>query len=150
MWITSVEFPYHGVITHWRFWRARSVPFRAMVLRNVDTICTDTLYIITGINDIPKGDTNQRLTYQVPDDERISVLAGDVIGFTWSIPALVNTWEGDANDDEVEDVYLKYNVSPDGFSVNDTIDTRAFTQHWRKAYSMKAIVSGIVTIYHKT
>ena len=145
MWITPVECPYDGVVTHWRYWRSRSVPIRFMVFRNVDTPSSDTLYDIIGINDIPEGDTNQALTYQVPDDERISVLAGDVIVFAWSIHAVFFNSRGD--DDEIP-LLLTEDVSPDRFSVNDRIDTSGFLTV-RRAYSISAILSGIVTIVIK-
>ena len=119
-----------------------SVPFRAMVLRNVATTGTDTLYDIIGINDIPAGEIDQILTYQVPDNERISVLAGDVLGFAWNSPGVRHTREGEANDDGALRLHYKQ-LSPDGFSVNDRFDVGTFKPYVR-AYSIKAIVSGIV------
>ena len=139
-WVTPVEFPFHGVITHWRYMTGYSVPFRAMVLRNVDS--SGTLYDIIGINDIPAGEIDQILTYQVPDDERISVLAGDVLGFGWNIPGVKHTRDTDANTDGVVRLLYKQ-FSPDGYNVNDRIDASAYLPYVR-AYSIKAIVSGIV------
>ena len=114
-----------------------------MVLRNVDISGNGTLYDIIGINDIPAGDINQIVTYHVPDDERISVLVGDVIGFGWNSPGAVHTREGDTNDDGVLQLLFRQ-FSPDGFGVNDRIDASTFIPYMR-AYSIKAIVSGIVT-----
>ena len=105
------------------------------------------LYDIIGINDIPAGDKDQLVTYNIPDDERINVLAGDVIGFAWNSPGPKHVNQGKADDDDVE--MLKYfpGLSPDDLNVNDKInasDKRTLV----KAYSIKAIMSGIYCYYY--
>ena len=141
-WVTPKEFSRDGIVTHWRYWAGRSVPWRAMVLRKVDN--ESTIHDIIGINEIPAGDTNQVGTYQVPDDERIAVQSGDVIGFAWSSPGAKVDTDLSVDDVETLKLFRKGVVSPDDLKVNVRING-TFEEHHR-AYSIKAIMSGIVTI----
>ena len=115
-----------------------------MVLRNVDN--GGTLYDIIGINEIPAGDINQEVTYQVPDNERIIVQAGDVIGFAWNSPVPVHVNQGESDDGDV--ILLKFfsKRPPDDLRVNDIIDASDTFSHQTRSYSIKAIVSGIFSI----
>ena len=141
-WVTPIEFPCYGVVTHWNYWPGRSAPFRAMVLRNVDN--GGNLYDIIGINDIPAGDIERVVTYQVPNEERINVLAGDVIGFAWNSPVPKHVNVGNTNDDDV--LQLKYfnKRAPNDLNVGDRIDASDFFHIKKRAYSIQATVSGIV------
>ncbi|XP_072028883.1 E3 ubiquitin-protein ligase rnf213-alpha-like isoform X2 [Amphiura filiformis] len=76
-----------GQVTAWRFQCKASHRFRAIVWRQVTG--SDTKFKVVGINDIPAADIGVPVTYQVPEDERISVQPGDVIG--WSSGASVLT-----------------------------------------------------------
>ena len=111
-----------------------------MVLRKVYT--SGTLYDIIGINNIPAGDIEQVVTYQMPDDERIIVQAGDVIGFAWNSPGPKHVDLGNADDDDVETLLFS-SLSPDDHKVNGRINASDTTTHLTRAYSIKAIVSGI-------
>ena len=144
-WVTPMEFPCHGVVTNWRYWAQHSAPFKAMVLRKVNP--SDTLHDIIGINNIPAGDTGQVVTYQVPDDERVVVQAGDVIGFAWNSPGPKHVVQGNSDDDDVETLLFSA-LSPDDHEVNDRIDASGTVTHQTRAYSIKAIVSGILTMAH--
>ena len=145
VWVTPLDFPCHGVVTHWRYWAKRSAPFRAMVLRNVDN--GGTLYDIIGINEIPAGDINQEVTYQVPDNERVIVQAGDVIGFGWNSPVPVHVTQGEINDDDV--LLLKFfsKRPPNDLRVNDRINASETFSHQSRSYSIKAVVSGIFSTF---
>ena len=146
-WVTPINFPCHGVVTHWRYWAGRSAPFRAMVLRNVDS--GGTLYDIIGINDIPAGDIEQVVTYLVPVNKRINVRVGDVVGFAWNspVPKHVNYLQ---HPDDVDLLLLKqYDMrNPDDLNVNDRINTTVTSSNNpTRAYSIQAVVSGIVIIH---
>ena len=139
IFITTREFKCHGVVTQWRYWPARSVPFKAMVLRKVHG-SDETKYNIVGINAIPDGAIDQSLIYQVPDNERISVQIGDVIGFAWNSPAVKHSQNLD-NTGDTEDIYMIKNITDPmtNLRVNDTMDpyeTRT------RAYSIQAVISG--------
>ena len=118
-----------------------------MVLRKVDT--SEFLYDIIGINNIPAGDIEQVVTYQVPDDELVIVKSGDVIGFAWSAPVPKHVDYGNEDDDDVETLTFSTR-SPDVHKVNDRIDASATIsgQTQTRAYSIKAIVSGISSMIH--
>ena len=141
-WITPKEFPSDGIVTHWRYWAGRSVPWRAMVLRKVDN--EGTIHDIIGINEIPAGDIEQVVTYQVPDDERITVQSGDVIGFAWNSPGAKVDIDLTVDDVETLKIFRPSVVSPDDLNVNFRLNG-TFAEYSR-AYSIKAIMSGIVTI----
>ena len=131
--MTTRDFKCHGVVTQWRYWPARSVPFKAMVLRKVHG-SDDTKYNIVGINAIPDGAIDQSLIYQVPDNERISVQIGDVIGFAWNSPAVKYSKNPDA-----EDVYMIKNIPMTNLKVNDTLVPY---KNRTRAYSIQAVISG--------
>ena len=143
-WVTPIRFPCQGVLTHWRYWAGRSAPFRGMVLRNVDN--GGTLYDIIGINGIPASDIEQVVTYEVPADKRINVLAGDVIGFAWNSPIPKHINDGDHDDDDVVRLKKFSMRPPDDLKVNERINASAFVSQPTRAYSIQAIVSGIFTI----
>ena len=115
-----------------------------MVLRNVDN--GGTLYDIIGINEIPAGDINQEVTYQVPDNERIIVQVGDFIGFAWNSPVPVHVVQGNSGDDDVIHLQFYNKRPPDDLIVNDRIDASDTFSKKIRAYSIKAMVSGIVSI----
>ena len=77
-----------GLISEWKYQGKKSNPFRAIVWRPVAG--SSTQFKIVGINDIPPGAINTEVTYQVPSDQRISVQAGDMIG--WSFGDSVLTY----------------------------------------------------------
>ena len=115
-----------------------------MVLRKVGN--SGDLYDVIGINDIPAGGVEQVVTYEVPDNKRINVLSGDVIGFAWNSPGVKYVQQGQADDDDVETLKVFSAHSPDNLNVNYRLDG-AFNTYTR-AYSIKAIMSGIVTIVY--
>ena len=78
----------NGQVTEWRYQGKTSNEFRAIVWRPVDG--PHTQFRIVGINDIPAGAANTPVTYTVPENERITVRAGDVIG--WSFGESVLTY----------------------------------------------------------
>ena len=80
----------NGEVTKWRYQGKKSNPFRAIVWRPVGN--SDTKFRIVGINKIPAGKVNGLVSYTVPKNERITVKAGDVIG--WSFGASVLTYNG--------------------------------------------------------
>ena len=70
-----------GQVTEWRYQGKHSNGFRAVVWRPVDASATQ--FRIVGINDIPAGPINSPVTYIVPKSQRITVKAGDVIGWSF-------------------------------------------------------------------
>jgi len=141
-WITPILFTCHGVVTQWRYWSGRSAPFRAMVLRNVTADWT--LFDIIGINDIPAGATEQVVTYQVPDNERIVVQEGDVFGFAWNLPAAKHVVEGNIGDYDVLSLMYVSGAVPDDLKVNDRLDATGTFTNMIRAYSIQAVVAGML------
>ena len=113
-----------------------------MVFRHVE----NNVYDIIGINDIPAGNIEQAVTYKVPDNERINVLAGDVLGYAWNSPGPKHIVLGHADDGDVVPHKLYTGSSPDTLNVNDRIDASDTWSNPTRAYSVKATMSGIVTI----
>ena len=78
----------NGFVVEWRYVAERLYPFKAVIWRKVEGF--PSKFKVVGINEIPVGSvTNQEITYTVPENERISVKAGDVIGWSHG-PALLS------------------------------------------------------------
>ncbi|XP_072045154.1 uncharacterized protein [Amphiura filiformis] len=86
-------FSCHGKVTSWRYVGRSSSPFRAMVWRPVPGF--DTYFTVVGVNDIPEGDVDVPVTYEVPYWLQITVLPGDVIGWSFEDSVLPYTPGGD-------------------------------------------------------
>ncbi|XP_072045785.1 uncharacterized protein [Amphiura filiformis] len=84
------KFTCSGQVTAWKYQGKSSRPFRAIVFR--PTGGADTEFEIVGINDIPAGAANTPVNYVVPENDRITVAIGDVIG--WSFGGGVITYNG--------------------------------------------------------
>ena len=82
------KFLCNGQVTEWRYQAKASHGFLAIVWRPVDGSATK--FRVVGINNIPAGPVNTLVTYPVPKNQRITVEAGDVIG--WSFGAAVLTY----------------------------------------------------------
>ena len=78
----------NGILTEWRYQGQTSNPFRALIWRPIHF--GSTSYRIVGVNDIPAGAVNIPISYTVPEDERIQVQTGDMIG--WSHESAVLTY----------------------------------------------------------
>ena len=70
-----------GQVAEWQYQGKHSHGFRAIVWRPMDDSAMK--FLIVGINDIPAGDINAPVTYAVPKSQRITVKAGDVIGWSF-------------------------------------------------------------------
>ncbi len=81
-----------GQVTTWRYQCKASQPFRAIVWRQVGG--SETLFKVVGINDIPASEIGIPVTYQVPDEERITVQRGDVIGWSCGTSVLASNVGG--------------------------------------------------------
>ena len=106
------EFTCDGEISEWRYWPKTTNPFKAVVWRptrgnqkgrrdrkrrQVGGPARELEFDIVGINDIPEAeDTDMAVTYTVPEDERITVQEGDVMG--WSFDAASIAWNTGGND----------------------------------------------------
>ncbi|XP_072033325.1 uncharacterized protein [Amphiura filiformis] len=77
-----------GQVTKWTYQGESSASFRAIVFRPIEGSVTQ--FQIVGINDIPAGAVDTPVNYVVPEDERITVTYGDVIG--WSFGGGVITY----------------------------------------------------------
>ena len=78
------QFLCSGQLTEWRYQGKRSnVSFQAIVWRPIDLTANVTQFKVVGINVIPAGAINTPVTYTVPENERITVEAGDVIGWSF-------------------------------------------------------------------
>ena len=75
-----------GEVTAWQYQAKNSKAFRAIVFSPVEG--SDTKFRIVGINDIPAGAVNTPVTYTVPEDQRIFVIPGDVIGWSFGDASL--------------------------------------------------------------
>ena len=74
-----------GEVTEWRYQAKQSYPFKAIIGRPVAG--SSTQFTIIGTNDIPAGAVNEQVVYSVPENDRIAVQPGDVIG--WACPNAV-------------------------------------------------------------
>ncbi|XP_072026283.1 uncharacterized protein [Amphiura filiformis] len=141
--VTPIQFPCHGVVTQWRYWAGRSAPFKAMILRNVTADWTD--FNIIGINNIPAGEIEQVVTYHVPDNERIVVEKGDVIGFAWNSPVPRAVLERDNENEDVMTIMRDRSAVPDDLQVNDRLIVDEDDE--KRAYSIHAVVSDWVLAF---
>ena len=73
----------------WRYLAKQLHSFQAIIWRKIEGF--PAKFKVVGINDIPAGSViDQEITYSVPESERISVKAGDMIG--WSHGPGVVAW----------------------------------------------------------
>ena len=81
--MVSPERPFlcNDQVTVWQYQGKNSNAFRAVIWRPIDDSATQ--FRIVGINDIPAGPVNTPVTYTVPENQRITVNAGDVIGWSF-------------------------------------------------------------------
>ena len=86
MVLVDQQFTCEGVLVEWRYQAKASNLFRAIVWRPVNG--SDTEFQIVGINDIPAGEVNTPVTYTVPENDTIEVLAGDLIGWSFGSSSL--------------------------------------------------------------
>ncbi|XP_072026282.1 uncharacterized protein [Amphiura filiformis] len=141
-WVTPIQFPCHGVVTQWRYWASRSAPFKAMIFRNVTADWT--VFDIIGINNIPAGEIEQVVTHHVPDNERIVVEKGDVIGVAWNSPVPRMVDEGDDESEDAMTVMTDSSAVPDDLEVNDRL---VINKTRVRAYSIHAVVSDWVLAF---
>ena len=87
------QFQCNGQVTEWRYQSKQSSAFQAIVWR--PTVDSDIQFQIVGINDIPAGAVNTPVRYIVPQNDRITVKAGDVIGWSFRYSALTFDYGGD-------------------------------------------------------
>ena len=80
------QFLCNGQVTEWRYQGKNSNAFQAIVWRPVQDSPTE--FQIVGINNIPAGAVDTPVSYAVPENERITVKSGDVIGWSFSEPVL--------------------------------------------------------------
>ena len=71
----------NGEVSTWRYQAITSNGFQAIVFRPVDGGQTE--YKIVGFNDIPAGEINTPVTYNVSEGDRIKVQRGDAIGWSF-------------------------------------------------------------------
>ena len=71
----------NGQVTEWRYQGKQSNAFRAIVWRQVEGSATQ--FQVVGINGIPAGAVNTLVSYTVPENDRITVKAGDVVGWSF-------------------------------------------------------------------
>ena len=86
------KFPCNGQVTEWRYQGKKSNGFQAIVWRRVDN--STTKFRVVGINDIPAGTANTPITFTVSKYQRITVKAGDMIGWSFGDPVLAFDYGG--------------------------------------------------------
>ena len=84
------QFSCYGKVTEWRYLGKRTQAFRAIVWRPING--SDIIFEIVGINDIPAGPIDTPVIYIVPENEQITVMPGDMIG--WSFGPGVISYNG--------------------------------------------------------
>ena len=87
------QFTCDGLLVEWRYQAKASNPFRAIVWRPING--SDAEFQIVGINDIPAGDIDTPVAYTVPENERIEVKSGDLIGWSFGSSSLAFDYGGD-------------------------------------------------------
>ena len=75
------QFSCYGQVTQWHYLGKTTNGFKAIVWR--PSSGSNTLYEVVGINDIPAGPVDIPAIYPVPERERIAVMPGDMIGFSF-------------------------------------------------------------------
>ena len=79
--------PCNGFVVEWRYVAQQLYSFKAVIWRKIEGF--PSKFKVIGINEIPAGSvTNQEIIYTVPENERISVKVGDMIGWSHG-PALL-------------------------------------------------------------
>ena len=66
---------------------------------------SSTQFQIVGINDIPADEINQNIVYVVPENKRIRVKAGDMIGWAYTTEAAL---QYSLSTDTADDTHLFY------------------------------------------
>ena len=137
--ITPIEFTSDGVISAWRFWAGRSESFTAIVLRKNPS--DETLFDIVGMNTIPASPAERLVTYPVPENERIAVQTGDVIGFGWEgLPVVEHDGSSDG-----DSLILMYHEDVRPSSLSGQLPQSLVTRD--RSYSIQAVtVSGKIYI----
>ena len=74
----------------WHYQAMTSNGFQAIVFRPLNGVHTE--YKIVGINDIPAGEINTPVTYNVSEGDRIKVERGDVIGWSFEVAVITYDW----------------------------------------------------------
>ena len=80
------QFFCHGELIMWRYQATTSNGFQSIVFRPLNS--DHTQYTVVGINNIPAGEINTPVTYNVPKGDRIKVQRGDVIGWSFGVGVL--------------------------------------------------------------
>ena len=136
------QFSCNGEITMWRYQATTSNGFQAIVFRPLNS--NHTQYTVVGINNIPAGEINTPVTYNVPESDRIKVQRGDAIG--WSYEVSVLTYDSMSDSDGSNLVrWIRGNQQ----SLNGTI---TFDGDASLEYSIEATVqvSTNVDLFHKS
>ena len=121
----------NGEVSEWRYLAKQLHPFQAVIWRPVDAF--ESRYKVVGINNIPKGSAiDQTTIYSVPSNERISVKAGDMIGWSFGGPAGVIA----ASFDSKYAAQVKM-VKGASLDVNQSVD---FKHTQDRAYSIEVTV----------
>ena len=89
------QFFCNGEVAMWRYQAIVSSGFQAIVFRPVNS--DHTQYMVVGINNIPAGEINTPVTYNVPQGDRIRVQRGDVIGWSDGIGVLTYNHRPDSD-----------------------------------------------------
>ena len=89
------QFFCNGEVSMWRYQAGASNTFQAIVFRPVDG--GHTQYTVVGINDIPAGEINTTVTYNVPEGDRIKVQCGDAIGWSFEQAVIPHDFMSDGD-----------------------------------------------------
>ena len=82
-------------MTQWRYIAKQLHPFQAVIWRKIDDF--PSKFKVIGINDIPVASgIDKEIIYSVPENKRITVKAGDMIG--WSHGPGVIAWINEGGD----------------------------------------------------
>ena len=111
----------------WRYQATTSHGFQAIVFRPLDG--SRTLYKVVGINDIPAGEINEPVSYNIPESNRIKVQRGDVIGWSLEVGAIPY--------DMTSDKHLRWIRGHNQYSSNDIV---TFDHDGSREYSIEATV----------
>ena len=133
--MVSVDQPFtcDGKLVEWRYQVKASNPFRAIVWRPVTG--SDNEFQIVGINDIGSSDINTPITYTVPENERIAVKAGDLIGWSFDTPSLAYDMIGN------DRIFWKSGLSNLDINQIHTIDFNDAPRDMpRRKYSIQATI----------
>ena len=130
VFVSNKQIQHIGVVTEWTYMSTTTNPFKGIIWRHRH----NHYYEVVGVNDIPGGPSDENITYNVPEEDRIDVKTGDLLGFAYITGGVF--WV-DQNVGSERSFIRTYS-----YPVDEIIKSRILAmQHWfHRAYSLQITV----------